>query len=245
MEIYQKHNQTIDTNKPNSRIVGKSKTAIWTQIFLWFGLGVLLSGIIGFVFPWALSYMVSTVEMFETVYLYSIIGSAIVLFPIMIVFQVGAMKNKSILTAVCYVIYAIAFGILLSSSLYYAGAENSLYALLITGGAMAILGVAGILLKDKLGTIAIISISLATSALLISLVNFFFFNETIYWISSIAMMVCVLLIVAFDFGSISRSIDANIDMGNALIIYNAFKLYTDFLYIFVRILAIVASSRRK
>lgn len=59
------------------------------------------------------------------------------------------------------------------------------------------------------------------------------------------MMVCVLLIVAFDFGSISRSIDANIDMGNALIIYNAFKLYTDFLYIFVRILAIVASSRRK
>lgn len=240
MEIYEKHNQRAET-RPEPIISKKGK--YWGAIFLWFGLGILLSGVIGFGLPYILLALVGE-SGFEGAYTGTLIGSLVILIPLMFIFQFGAMRGKKVTTIVCYILYSAAFGVMLSSSLSFAGVETSLYAFLITGGVMALMGGISVGLGDKINRIALIAMTLMLGGIIISLVTFFFFNETLYWIASFAMLAGVVLIVSVDFARIRNTINSAGDISTPILIYCAFMLYTDFIYIFMRVLQLLAIANR-
>jgi len=241
MEIYTEEEQVQLQNKTTI-----PSTAInYGKIFLWFGLGILISGVVGFSLPYLLSAMFNgNYNKINNAYSIMVIVSTIAVFILMVLIHISAFRQKTAVAVTSYTLYSIAFGILISSALSFAGAELSAYAFLITGGVMLVVGILGSLLGNRVKSVYMLIGVLVFGSLIISLINFFLFNQTIYWIASFALLAAVLLITAVDFANIKRIAQSypNFDTGTAIIC--AYTLYSDFLYIFLRVLMILAASKK-
>ena len=168
----------------------------YAKIYLWFGLGILITGIVGFGLPYILQAIYGTNnESMVSCYTILVVASAIASIVLSLVINLRFMKEKSTASIICFTLYSVAFGILLSSALSFVGLETSLYAFLITGGVMFLMGIFGALLKNRIKNIYLVILSLLFSSLIISLVNLFLFNEMLYWISTFAMLAISLLFV--------------------------------------------------
>ncbi|HBD05815.1 MAG TPA: hypothetical protein DCY93_00195 [Firmicutes bacterium] len=241
MEIYTEEEQV----KLNNKTAIPSTALNYGKIFLWFGIGILITGVVGFTLPYLLGAIFNgNGTKINTAYSIMVIISAIATLVLMILIHFNAFRQRSALVVTCYSLYSIAFGILMSSALSFAGAELSAYAFLITGGIMLVVGILGSLLGNRVKSVYMLIGALVFGSLIISLVNVFLFNETIYWIASFAIFAAVLLITAVDFANIKRIAQSypNFDTGTAIIC--AYTLYTDFIYIFLRVLMILAASKK-
>ena len=98
------------------------------------------------------------------------------------------------------------------------------------------MGLIGTFVK-KLNVIIPLVMTLAIGVLTLSLVNFFFYNEMIYWITDFVCFALILLCTALDIHNIKKIVQ-HTDFGNAtaLSVYLAFNLYTDFIRIFLYVL---------
>lgn len=237
MKVYSEEEQL------NQKSQTSVKVTSYARIYLWFGLGILLTGLVGFGLPFILSGM--NIDNAIQIYTILTIVSAIVTLPLMIVIQLRALKSSPIASTICYIIYSLAFGVLLSSLLMFAGLGYAVLAFAITGGIMLVMGIFGALLGNRLKNVYMVTITLMLSSLVLALVNVFFFNETLYWIVTFAMLAVIMLYVVIDMARIKFIVSNSPDgLTNSLAIYCAYLLYSDFIYIFVRVLIILASSRR-
>lgn len=213
----------------------------YAKIFLWFGLGILLSGLVGCFIAYALPLMVTidNVDQVSGVLVGLTIASAIVIFPITIVmcFKAYSIKGK-ILMPTLYVIYALAFGVLLGSVLMMVDAGTAILALVSTGGVMAVMGVLGILVGDKMNKVLMVALALGFSSMIIGLIGAFTFNTPMMWIFSYGMLAYTMLITAYDIYRIKAIVSRAGSIHSNLSVYLAFTIYTDFIVIFIRLLTI-------
>lgn len=234
MEVYSPEEQERETKK-----VLLSNALPYAKILMFFGIGLVITGLVGFGLP----YLLDALHANYNVYMALIIISSIIVLPLSFVISFKSFNPNSIAVPICYFLYTIAFGILISSALYYADASLSVMAFAITGGIMLVMGILGILVGPKMNAVFMVAMTAMLGALVLSLVNFFFMNETVYWISSFVIFGAVLLFTAFDFYHVKRIVSSRGDIGRNLAIYCAYIFYTDFIYIFIRVLAILSSRK--
>lgn len=239
MEIYSAE-EVKEIEKPRSF----SGAISYAKIFLWFGLGVLLSGLVGSFIAYVLPLMVTidNVDQVSGVLVGLTIASAIVIFPITIVmcFKANSIKGK-VLMPTLYVIYALAFGVLLGSVLMMVDAGTAIIALVSTGGVMALMGVLGILVGPKMNKVLLVAVSIGFSAMIIGLIGAFTFNTPMMWIFSYGMLAYTMLITAYDIYRIKAIVSRAGNIHSNLSVYLAFTIYTDFIIIFIRLLSILGS----
>lgn len=234
MEVYSPEEQERETKK-----VLLSNALPYAKILMFFGIGLVITGLVGFGLP----YLLDALHANYSVYMALIIISSIIVLPLSFIISFKSFNPNSIAVPICYFLYTIAFGILISSALYYADASLSVMAFAITGGIMLVMGILGILVGPKMNAVFMVAMTAMLGALVLSLVNFFFMNETVYWISSFVIFGAVLLFTAFDFYHVKRIVSSRGDIGRNLAIYCAYIFYTDFIYIFIRVLAILSSRK--
>lgn len=249
---YNSTNQTTIVYDENGKQIRRPALS-FGKVFLWLGIGLLLTGILAFSIPEIFLHINVDPEILAKIYLGMIIGSVIVLLPCSIMMIFFQSKVKPLAIMITYFIYVIAMGVLLSAIFLFVLAVEESGALwtislsfLITSGIFMLMGLIGILVK-KLNAIIPLVIALAVGILVLSLVNFFLQVSMIYWIIDFVSFGLILLVTALDIHNIKRIIDKAGDLPNAtsLAIYCAYSLYVDFIYIFIKVLFYVLIARRR
>lgn len=233
-------NQTIN----QTQVQSGAKLNFFARTLLWFGLGLIITFAITFGLPALLSLGLSW-DQFETaLYVMCGIGAVgVLIFSLVVMFKSFSARGLGIVT---YILYTIFMGMALTP-LYILGADPVgmlaiVYALGITGGIFVIMGFIGVLSGGRIKGMWLLAMGLAVGSIILTLINFFVFNETIYWIISFAMLFVFVLYVGIDFAIISRHPE---NASNSLAILCAFNLYTDFIVIFIRILPFVLKGLSK
>lgn len=224
------------------------------KVYLWFALGLLITGVVSLGLPNLLVLLTNNVEA-ETLanaYIAMIIVSAVLMLPSFIIISVQAFRKNKGLILTSYIIYALCMGVLLSSLfLMLVGPGDGLnticIAFLVTGGIFLLCGLVGFLTKKKnLSFLWPILLSVLLGVFAISIANFFIGSSRIYWITDFIIFGVMIIEVALDFHNVNKLADSGAftDSSN-LAIYCAFTLYVDFIYLFVKVLIYVLLSKRK
>lgn len=232
----------METNLQNQQVVVEQpKVSFFAKTLLYFGYGLILTFLIAFGLPAILVAAKMDINSFAyALYIMCGIGAVgVLIFSIIIMIKSFTLRGFGIIT---FSIYAALMGFALTP-LYLLGTDPTgllgiVYSLAVTGGIFVIMGIIGVLSKGKIGMMLTLVISLSIGALVLSLVNLFVFNETIYWIVSFAILLVFILYVGIDFAIIASHPDKS---SNQAAIYCAFSLYTDFIIIFIRLLPIILS----
>lgn len=226
-----KYNSFVVTN---SSVVG---------VFGWMFYGLLLT--FGSAFVLCLLAYNGVIQ--EDVYLTIVIASAItfLIYSFISVFLMAFIKNK-VASTVVYSIYALLFGILLSSVFISINVKDVVYALGATSLVFGIMAIYGYFTKKDLSRFGSILTMFLIGALVMSLFNvilYFVNTETFQIVDALLSYIILAVIigyVAVDVQSVKRAAEVGA-LANSLPIYLAFTLYTDFMYIFIRLLAIFSS----
>jgi FtsH-binding integral membrane protein len=173
------------------------------------------------------------------------IASAIVTIILSIVMSFSLRKKSTMAMAVPAVIYAVCIGFLLSSFTIYLDWWLLATAFGITSLVFGLMALISLSAKGNMSGLSIVGIGLFVGCGILSLVNLLIMLiapsifQPMYWIISLGMFAAVMFITMFDIWNIKRICQTG-ELSNNLALYCAFTLYVDFIYIFVRILTILA-----
>lgn len=168
--------------------------------------------------------------------------AAIGLFVLIFVSQYYCLKNKrgGFLT---YVLYALCMGILLSSIMLSYSLQFLGFVFLCTGGSFGAMALYGILTKRSTASLGMFGTGAIFGVLTLSLVNIFLRSEAVYYLISYIGLAAMLALTAYDINRTKSLVNSG-QMTEGLAIYMALQLYTDFIYIFVRLVVIMSRNRR-
>ncbi len=174
-----------------------------------------------------------------------LIGSTIAYLILMIVIQVRILRRRATgkSLTIPFVLYTIVMGITLSTYLIYFEIPLLLTAFGITALTFGVMALYGALTKRNLNVMGMIAVSAMMGAFGLALFNLFMRSESIYWLVSFVMFGAVMLITAFDTWQMKNEITLG-RMNDTTAMYFAFRLYVDFIYLFVRIVSFLAAGRR-
>ena len=234
--------------------VSVSSSKFIGKVFLYTAIALLITAItaaiLGFIFSKAIQPLDYNYTEFEidveliTPYIYLLIGSVIVYIPLIIWINIVAFRGRGRLD-IPFVIYAIVMGVFISAFTMFVPFEVIVISFGITCLVFGLLSLIGLLSKKNLSVLALIAMGIMIGALFIFLFNFIWSLflpgfQSLYWLVSYAIFFAMMLITIFDVWRVKKIAQKG-EQSNNVALYCAFNLYVDFIYIFIRILAIVAS----
>ncbi|MEG1222398.1 MAG: Bax inhibitor-1 family protein [Bacilli bacterium] len=242
-----------NANLNETGVNSKATIGFTSKVLLFLGLGIVLSTIVSICAP--LAYQAfgwitliqdgSSVGLvgFTTPFIIFVASISIITFILMLVnqFYLFARGKTEILM---YIPYCILMGLVVSFTSMFVSYYTFGLALGVSALAIILMGAIGYFSKGRLNTLAIVGIALTFGSVILSLLNFFIFgNVYVMWIITFATLIAVVLFVAFDFRLVKEySLSGNPTTGVA--IYCAFRLYNDFIYIFIRLLTLFSYFTR-
>lgn len=252
--------KTFNEQKQRQQEVSVSSSKFIGKVFLYTAIALaitaIVAAVIGFIFSNAIQPLDYTYTTFEIdvelikPYLYLLIGSAIAYFPIIIWIHLVSFRGKGRLD-VPFVIYAIIMGVLISSFTMFVPFEVIAISFGITCVVFGLLSLIGLTAKKDLSFLGLVAMGIFIGALFVALFNLIWSLfipgfQSLYWLVSYAIFFAMMLITIFDVWRVKKIAQKG-EQSNNVALYCAFNLYVDFIYIFIRILLIVASiySRRR
>lgn len=211
------------------------------KIYGYMALALLITGAIAFGLPYLLVAIGAA-----GAYMPIIVVSAIVMLPMMLVIQFKAFNPNSKAVPICFFIYAVAMGCLLSSTFLAFEITDVALSFLVAGGTFGLMALFGGLTKKNLNGLLPLVFTAIIGSLILSLFNLFAFGaarETIYWVTEFVMFGAILLITAIDMNNIKRLALARGADNRNICLFCAFNLYVDFIYIFIRVLYFIGIAR--
>ncbi len=254
MEQYTFEPENVKTSTKPVASKAQKATLSLVKVYLWFALGLLITGVVSLGLPNLLVLFQGTAgeETMNTIYIIGIVVSVILMIPALIVLNVQAFRKNVPLIITTYVIYALSMGVLLSSLFLSLvgpgeGMNTICVAFFVTGGVFLINGVlAALMKKTNLNMLWPILSSLVLGVLIISLVNFFIGSETIYWIVEFVIFGVMLVSTLLDMHNIHKLAESGqFENSTNLSVYCGFMLYVDFIWLFIRILYYIIIFSKK
>ena len=177
------------------------------------------------------------------------IVSGIALLVISFVVHGRAFRGKS-LTVPTY-IYCVLMGLILSTLVMFVPWPVLGITFAITSGIFGIMFLISYISKGSLNSLGIIGIGLLIGAAILSLIGWIFMLTGflgayihLYWIISLLSFAAIMFITIWDMWRIKKIAEEGA-MSDNLVMYCAFILYVDFIYLFLRVLRIVSYFMRR
>jgi FtsH-binding integral membrane protein len=216
----------------------RSYSSPLSRVFGWMGLALAITATVAYGVYWFLNAGLLSPE----VYMVLMIGSVVFYFVLLIVINVRVLRNRKS-ALVPYLLYATTMGILLSTLMFSFTIETIGLAFGVSALVFGMMAAYGAVTKQNLNVMASIAFMMLFGSIILSLINLFFFNESIYWITSFAIFGAILLITAWDVWRLQRQIEMG-DLTRNMAIFFALQLYVDFINIFLRVLYYLSYRRR-
>ena len=216
--------------------------------FLYLALALLITfavvGGMGALFNFAIAKdSEASAEIFLKVFL----GALILYLPVMIWVHIAAARGgKTVGPA--FFLYSIVLGVMISPLCVLLDFWTIIIAFGTTCLAFGLMALIAWGTKKNLSTLAVIAFGLIIGALIISLVNLILMichvGSSMYWLVSFLFFAAIMLLTIVDLNHVKQiAMSGNGTKNLALLC--ALNLYVDFIYIFIRLLMIIASIRGK
>jgi FtsH-binding integral membrane protein len=251
MEEYHVH---VEKSRKETKPLMSSTGVAMFKVYLWFALGLLITGVVSLTIPNLLVSLVETSEDPNAImagYSTAIILSIVLMLPTGIVMAIQSFRRNFPVMLTSYIIYSVGMGVLLSSvMLVFVGyGSHGIYtistAFFATGLIFLIMGLISAFSKVNFNFFVPIISTLIMGVFTISLVNILIGSEMIYWIVEFVLFGVMVIVVGIDTYNIKRLAEAGeLDNPN-LALYCAYRLYTDFIWIFIRILYYLLLANRR
>jgi FtsH-binding integral membrane protein len=175
---------------------------------------------------------------FLTIYIAAIIAYI----PILIWVHIAARRNgKSV--GVGFFVYSIVLGVIIAPAVLLVPIQAVLIAFGSTVLAFAIMALIAWTSKKDLSGLAVVGFGLIIGAFILSITNLIFYFivgfEPLYWLVSFLFFIAIILFTLFDLKRVQQ-IALNGGAERSVAFVCALNLYVDFIYIFIRLLRIVA-----
>lgn len=229
----------MEQNIYQNSSINTEKTYSLTYVFLYMFLGILITGGISVGLPYLLVFLNCN----ASVYLALLIISSIFVVIFSFFSQLIVSKNGKG-TVPLFILYTIAMGVLLSSITLFYSLKDIGFLFLATSSIFFVMALYGIITKRDTLSLGLIGISFLYGVLILSLINFLIGSTTLYYVISYVSLAAILLITAFEVNQIKQLSTQNLLTKN-LSLYFALQLYTNFIYVFIRLAALFANSKRK
>ncbi|HEX8995891.1 MAG TPA: Bax inhibitor-1/YccA family protein [Ktedonobacterales bacterium] len=227
---------------------GLDFSEIMRQVYLWLAVGLLL----GFGVALGLGQALATgqplaIMVFSNPFL--IFGAIIVYIILGFAFYPVVRRASPAVGAVLYLVFTAIFGFMISTIFVEYTASSIWTAFLTTAamfGAMSLIGYTTRLDLSKLGAVLLMAL---VGIIIASVVNFFLHSALLYWIVSIAGVIIFSGLTAYDTQWIKRqamsvaSYSSDGDMTHRIALLGAFRLFLDFVNLFLSLLRIFGRSR--
>ena len=215
-----------------------TNTYSMTKVFGWMFYAILLTAVTAFGLPYLLVALNAT-----ELYVPILIGGVIAVFILCFLGQFLIARAKSKVTAITiFSLFAVAMGTWISTLMIIYELGTIVYSLAITAGVFGIMAVYGFVTKRDLDRFGSFLVMLLLGALLVSIVNIFIANSTLDWVLSYVILGIYIGFIAYDVQKVKQLAQSGqLTMNISLLM--ALNLYIDFVYVFIRILSIVARSR--
>jgi len=216
-------------------------------VYGYFGLGILITAIVSMGLPYLVAALYGTGTDAINIYYGIVIGCFIGLIIFSLISNLTAIFQHSAGMIICYLLYAMCFGGVMSALALIAGYETLTYAFGVTSAMFLLMSVIGYISKGRLNRWAYYIIAVVFALTIAALFNILVFgNVWLYWVVSYLMILVFMLLIIVD---TSRIMDGGsqgvLENNKTYAVYCAYRLYSDFmilLYYILRI-AIMFSGR--
>lgn len=230
----------------------KKTTSLLAQTFGWMTIGLFVTTLvsigIAFLLNFLLQNQATEVERIALINNYYIVlgVAGIIQFVLVMVIQFGVIRqgpmNKNI--TVPFLLYVANMGVVLSFLVLVVEFDILASSLAITLILFALMYLFAKQTKWNLSGLAIVGSSLLIGGLILSLVNLFLGSSQLDWLLSFVLFGAIMLITLFDIWQVNKVSQAG-ETNKNLALFFAFRLYVDFVYIFIRIVYFILLSRSR
>ena len=231
----------METQNFTQEQVRAEQASFITKVYGWMTLALMLTGIVA---RWTADSEAVMQFIFGTPYLFM----GLLLVELLSVGYLSARVNSISANAATsiFVAYSVLNGITLSLIfvLYTASSISSTF--FIAAGTFAVMSIYGYTTKRDLTSIGNLAFMALIGLIIASVVNYFWQNETLYWITTYAGVLIFVALIAYDtqkIKSINMAGNEGTDLERKAAIMGALALYLDFINLFLMLLRLF--GRRK
>lgn len=208
------------------------------KVFAWMFYAILLTAVTALGLPYLLVAL-NAVELYGPITFVGLIAVFILSF---VSNMVIARTQSKPLAITMFSLFAIGMGTWISPLIISYDLGTIIYSLFVTAGVFGVMALYGALSKKDLTGFGSVLMMGLIGCLVLSLLNIFFANNSLDWILSYVILAIYIGFVAFDVQRIKRLAESGqLNINTSLIM--ALNLYIDFVYIFIRVLAIIGRNR--
>lgn len=213
----------------------------FVKVYGWMSIALIVTGLVAI---WTASnvYVVSILTGSKWLF----IGLLILEF-VLVAYLVGwIMKMSSQTATLMFILYSIINGLTLSIIFLLFTTDSIASTFFITAGTFAIMSIYGYFTKSDLTKLGNLLLMGLIGLIIASVVNIFYQNETLYWITTYAGILIFIGLIAYDTQKIKNmniigNEDTDEDKKEAII--GALTLYLDFINLFLKLLRLFGKRK--
>ena len=212
-----------------------------TRVYTWMSGALAITGLIAM-------WVASTPEM-----VISIVGNKMMFYGliigelVLVVYLTSAIQKMSFNRAITlFIAYAIMNGLTLSVVFLAYTSESIASTFFITAGTFGAMSLYGYYTKTDLTSIGNIAFMALIGLIIASVVNLFFQNEMLYWITTYAGVLIFVALTAYDTQKLKRlsvSLEEGTEINQKMSILGALTLYLDFINLFLYLLRLFGNRK--
>jgi len=212
-----------------------------TRVYTWMSGALAITGLIAM-------WVASTPEM-----VISIVGNKLMFYGliigelVLVVYLTSAIQKMSFNRAITlFIAYAIMNGLTLSVVFLAYTSESIASTFFITAGTFGAMSLYGYYTKTDLTSIGNIAFMALIGLIIASVVNMFFQNEMLYWITTYAGVLIFVALTAYDTQKLKRlsvSLEEGTEINQKMSILGALTLYLDFINLFLYLLRLFGNRK--
>jgi FtsH-binding integral membrane protein len=211
------------------------------QVYAWMGFALGITAMVGW-------YVVNSPQMLNAIFSNRALFFGMIIGELVLVAVLSraVQRMSAFMTTLIFFVYSMLNGFTLSVLFLAYTAESIASTFVITAGTFGVMSLYGFITKRDLSSIGNLCVMALFGLIIASLVNIFFHNSMLYWISTYAGIIVFVGLTAYDTQKIKR-IQAEAfedeDQERKVSILAALTLYLDFINLFIYLLRLLGRRR--
>ncbi|PKK82382.1 MAG: hypothetical protein CVT49_13910 [candidate division Zixibacteria bacterium HGW-Zixibacteria-1] len=225
---------------PEYQIALEQKTFI-TKVYGWMSLALVVTSLVAM-------FTVSTPQLINAIMDSKFLFYALLIGEVLLVIYLSAaiQKMSAGTATLVFLLYSAINGLTLSIIFVLFTSESIASTFMITAVTFGAMSIYGYFTKRDLTTIGNLAFMALIGLIIASVVNIFWHNSTLYWITTYAGVLIFVALTAYDTQKIkkmSRSEEEGTEQSKKMAIMGALALYLDFINLFLMLLRIFGKRR--
>ncbi|MBR5323320.1 MAG: Bax inhibitor-1/YccA family protein [Muribaculaceae bacterium] len=215
--------------------------SLMKSVYMWMTLALGITGVVAL-------YVAQSSDLLYTIFSNSILfwGLVIAEFVLVMVISARLLKMSFSTALLLFMLYSVINGLTLSVifALYTKASVASTF--FVTAGTFGVMSLIGYFTKKDLSKLGGILFMLLIGLVIATLVNIFWANDTLYWITTYAGVLIFVGLTVYDTNKIKRMLECSYgedEMTQKLALMGALTLYLDFINLFLYLLRILGDRK--